>query len=89
MIKSENKSVEIKGSALELLTDLALITKSLRDAVKEEIPEKDFDDILQMICEDTKKSEKQIAEEARELRKENAKKLLEKIIKDFFEGDDF
>lgn len=89
MIKADNKSIELKGSALELLTDLALITKSLRDAVKEGIPEKDFDDILQRICEDTKKSEEQVAEEAKELRKENTKKLLEKIIKDFFEEDDF
>lgn len=89
MIKAEKGSVELNGSALELLTDLALITRSIRDTVKEEIPEKDFDDMLQMICEDTKKSEEQIAKEAKELRKENAKKLLEKIISDFFEGDDF
>lgn len=88
MIKAENGTVKLRGNAIDLFGELGLITRALRYDLKEEVAEKSFDAMLQTICEDSKKSNEQLLEELKELRKENAKKLFQKIIKNFFEEDE-
>lgn len=88
MIKAENGSVNLRGNAIDLFGELGLIIRALRYDLKDEVQEERFDAMLQTICEDSKKSNEQLLEELKELRKENAKKLLQKKIKDFFKEDE-
>lgn len=88
MIKAENGTVKLRGNAIDLFGELGLITRALRYYLKEEVAEKSFDDMLQTICEDSKKPNEQLLEEFKELRKENKKKLLQIIMKEFFEEDE-
>lgn len=88
MIKAENGSVNLRGNAIDLFGELGLIIRALRHDLKDEVQEERFDAMLQTICEDSKKSNEQLLEELKELQKENAKKLFQKIIKNFFEEDE-
>lgn len=60
MIKAKNRIVKLRGNAIDLFSELGLITKALRYELKEEVTEENFDAMLQTICDYSKNTDEQL-----------------------------
>lgn len=89
MIKCESGAFEVKGSTTELLSDLSMIIKCLREAFGEEcIPKKEGDELIRKAVEVGFWTEDKLNEELKNIRAKLAGELLGAFLKyTFNEGE--
>jgi hypothetical protein len=71
MIKAKNGIVKLRGNAIDLFSELGIITKALRYELKEEVTEENFDAMLQTICDYTKYTDEQLLSKRRKVTSNN------------------
>lgn len=75
MIKSENGCVQIKGSTPEVLADLAVIVRAMKECGIDR-------DSIEHAVELAHRSKEEIRKEAEDIKKEYATRIFRKIMED-------
>ena len=82
MIRTDKGYMEIKGTMLDLLTDLSVITHRLKETFSKDIEEEEVDDILRQAFETGLKSSEEVRQGIKEKLEEADVETLVKVLKE-------